>query len=114
MKTSLQFLMPVIALCACSALDDGAAPGASVTAENVPHDMIVLGDRLEDPYSVSNIEAALVSLYPSKAGRIDLKPTDIYVRFLPRNETEYDSLVSSGIHLTDHPLDYEIVREGDY
>ena len=114
MKTSLQFLMPVIALCACSALDDGAAPGASVTAENVPHDMIVLGDRLEDPYSVSNIEAALVSLYPSKAGRVDLKPTDIYVRFLPRNETEYDSLVSSGIHLTDHPLDYEIVREGDY
>ena len=113
MKTSLQFLMPVLALCACSVFDDGDRPGAS-TADNVPHDMIVLGDRLDDPYSVSNVEAALVSLYPSKAGRVDLKPTDIYVRFLPRNETEYDRLVSAGIHLTDHPLDYEIVREGDY
>ena len=113
MKTSLQFLMPILALCACSVFDDGDAPGGSA-AENVPHDMIVLGDRLEDPYSVSNVEAALVSLYPSKAGRVDLKPTDIYVRFLPRTEAEYDRLVSAGIHLTDHPLDYEIVREGDY
>lgn len=113
MRTSFKLFLPVVALCACSSVDDGAAPGGS-GPEDVSHDMIVLGDRLDDPYSVSNVESALLSLYPSKAGRVDLKPTDIYVRFLPRDEAEYDRLVSGGIHLTDHPLDYEIIREGDY
>jgi hypothetical protein len=80
----------------------------------VSHEMIVLGDKLEDPYSVSNIEAAVRSVYPEKAGRVDIKATDVYVRFLPRNEEEYDALVNAGLVLMDHPLDYEIVRDGDY
>lgn len=114
MKNFLYLLLSAAALGACSVVDDGVAPPGSGTRDSVPHDMIVLGDRLDDPYSVSNVEAALLSLYPTKAGRVDLKPTDVYVRFLPKNEAEYNRLVSEGIHLTDHPLDYEIVREGDY
>jgi len=95
-------------------LVEGEDAPESSGPETVSHDMIVLGERLDDPYSVSNVESALVSLYPSKAGRVDLKPTDIYVRFLPRDEAEYDRLVSAGVHLTDYPLDYEIIRDGDY
>ena len=112
MKTLLKLLLPA-ALCACSVPEDGDAPGGA-RADAVPHDMIVLGGKLDDPYTVSNVETALSSLYPSKAGRQGLKPTDIYVRFLPKDEAEYDSLVEAGMHLTDHPLDYEILREGDY
>lgn len=114
MKTLLKTMLPAAILCACSAADDGASPGDLIAAEDVPHDMIVLGEKLDDPYSVANVKEAVAALYPTKAGRVDIKPTDIYVRFLPRTEAEYDRLVSAGIHLTDHPLDYEILREGDY
>ena len=60
--------------------------------ENLSHDMIVLGDKLEDPYSVDNMTKALASLYPTKADRLDIQPTDTYVRFLPKTEDEYDRI----------------------
>lgn len=78
------------------------------------HEMIVLGDKLEDPYSVENMTKALTSLYPTKAGRIQVEPSHLYIRFLPANEQEFDRLVESGIELIDHPVDFQIIREGDY
>lgn len=78
------------------------------------HEMIVLGDRLENPYKTENIAKALQALYPTKADRVDVKPTNIYVRFLPADESEYEMLVSLGLELTDHPLDYDVVVEGDW
>ncbi|MBO7623462.1 MAG: hypothetical protein J6S64_05450, partial [Bacteroidales bacterium] len=56
----------------------------------------------------------LASLYPTKADRIDLQPTDTYIRFLPATEEEYDRIVDMGFQIMDHPLDYEILKEGDY
>ena len=111
----IQRLAPVaFLLCSCSLLDPDPGTGAKSSVDDVPHEMIVLGDQLDDPYSVENIEAAITKAYPTKAGRVVVKPTDIYVRFLPKTEAEYDRLVALGINLIDHPLDYEIVREGDY
>ena len=81
---------------------------------DLPHEMIVLGDRLENPYKTENMRSALNSLYPTKADRVDLKTTDLYVRFLPANEREYDLLEASGLHLVDHPLDYDILVDGDW
>ena len=83
-------------------------------SDGVAHEMIVLGEKLEDPYSVSNVTKALASLYPTKAGRVDVTPTDVYVRFLPKSEEEYQRLVCLGFELMDHPLDYQIVKDGDY
>ena len=80
----------------------------------VEHEMIVLGDKLEDPYSVENVRSALASLYPTKAGRVDVTPTDLYARFLPADGDEYQQLLDLGLELSDHPCDYRIVREGDY
>lgn len=82
--------------------------------KTLSHDMIVLGDKLEDPYSISNVKKALSALYPTKAGSVQLSPTDIYVRFLPKNDAQYEALERAGIRLLDHPLDYQIVKEGDY
>jgi len=114
MKNFLKLFMPALALCSCSLFDDSPEKGAFGTADTVPHDMIVLGNQLEDPYSVDNVIEAVSVLYPTRAGRVDIKPTDLYVRFLPRTEDEYDRLVALGLQLIDHPLDFEIVREGDY
>ena len=114
MKSFIKLFLPALALCSCSWFDDSPEKGASGPADSVPHDMIVLGDKLEDPYSVDNVIEAVSVLYPTRAGRIDIKPTDLYVRFLPRTEDEYNRLVSLGLLLIDHPIDYEVVREGDY
>lgn len=78
------------------------------------HEMIVLGEKLEDPYSTVNITRALESLYPSKAQRIQVDPTDLYVRFLPQNDIQYEYLQSLDVDILDHPMDYRIIREGDY
>lgn len=81
---------------------------------DIPHDMIVLGERLDNPYTTENMTKALHSLYPTKADRIDVKTTNLYVRFLPSDEREYDELKKITSFLMDHPLDYDIAVEGDW
>ena len=78
------------------------------------HDMIVLGDRLENPYTTENVTKALNSLYPTRAGRVEVEATDLYVRFLPADKEECTLLESLGLELVDHPLDYAIAVEGDW
>ncbi len=78
------------------------------------HGMMVLGKKLDDPYSVSNVTKALASLYPTKAESVSVSTTDVYVRFLPSCQEEYDKLDSLGVQMIDHPVNYEIIREGDY
>ena len=82
--------------------------------KNIPHDQIELGERLENPYTTSNITKALESLYPTKADRVEVKPTNLYVRFLPKSEQEYKYLESQGFNILDHPMDYSIKKEGDW
>ncbi len=114
MKRIVERLMQVMLLLSVSCTaDDVEVPDRTGNAE-VSHDMIVLGDRLDDPYSVSNMEEALTKVCPTKAGRVVISATDLYVRFLPASEQEYDTLTGMGLSLTDHPLDFEIIKEGDY
>ena len=80
----------------------------------IPHGLIVLGDRLENPYTTENMTKAFNSLYPTKADRVDIKTTNLYVRFLPASDEEFQKLNSLGLVLTDHPLDYDIAIEGDW
>ena len=81
---------------------------------NIPHDKIVLGSRLQNPYTTENMTKALHSLYSTRADRVDVKTTDLYVRFLPSDQSQYDQLRSLGLDLMDHPMDYDIVVEGDW
>lgn len=112
MKKFFLFSFLFLLACACEKSHfDGDSPMAS--GSGVPHGMIVLGNQLDDPYSVSNMTKALQSLYPGSMPG-GLEPTDYYVRFLPENQEQFDLLMSLDIELLDHPMDYEIVREGDY
>ena len=106
--------MPICLLAACS---------QSVLPENnfgrfpdqgLQHGMIQLGEKLEDPYTVENMQKALQNVYGTKADRVDIIATDHYVRFLPKDNEEYQTLLKSGLYLLDHPMDYSIVQEGDY
>ncbi len=81
---------------------------------DIPHDEIVLGEQLENPYKTENIAKALQALYPKKADRVDVKTTNLYVRFLPENEAEFDKLKGLITDLMDHPLDFDVLVEGDW
>lgn len=104
----------VILAASCQGSGFDAYPNDTEDVIPPSHEMIVLGERLEDPYSTVNITKALESLYPAKSQRIRVETTDLYVRFLPKNNIQYEYLDALGIDLVDHPLDYRIVREGDY
>ena len=104
-------LCPLALYCSCDGLEPS---GQKAEVQTLSHEMMVLGEKLDDPYSLENVQAAVSSVYPTKAGRVALSATDVYVRFLPRTEDEYDALVDAGFNLFDHPLDYSIVKDGDY
>ena len=101
------------ASCVGQGLSSGAGPAPDERQSDGPG-MIVLGARLEDPYTVENMNKALAALYPTKADRVVLPATHLYVRFLPEDEREFAMLERLGVELVDHPVDYEIVREGDW
>lgn len=108
-------LLMTVMILSCSKTDLHSERGIDYSyGKDLSHEMIVLGDRLENPYKTENMRDALKSLYPTKADRVEINTTSLYVRFLPANEGEYDALVSSGVMLIDHPLDYDIIVEGDW
>lgn len=107
----------LIALIVGACSRDGINPDQDLDFQygrNLSHEKIVLGSRLENPYKTENVERALSALYPTKADRVQVETTDLYVRFLPKNEQQLDSLKNKGLILIDHPLDYEILVDGDW
>ena len=109
--------MVLLALAVLSCSKEGMYHGRDIDYEygrDLSHGAIVLGDRRDNPYKTENMARALMSLYPTKADRVELKSTDLYVRFLPEDKDQYDLLEDMGLQLLDHPLDYAIVVEGDW
>lgn len=110
----LLFALTASALVSCSKSGfDPQTGDSSYDFGTLSHGEIVLGDQLENPYSVENVKNAIAALYPSKAGT-DLTPTDLYVRFLPADNEQLSLLRSLDLLLVDHPVDYEIVQDGDW
>ena len=110
----IRTVLPVVlALCSCDRglVHEGA--DTLYTDPPVEHGMMALGEKLDDPYTVENMMRAYQALYPTKA-RTDIIASDLYVRFLPYTQAQYDYLESLGLELLDHPVDYSIVREGDW
>ena len=110
-------MLALMALVAMACSKEGPSFNRDLDYEygkRLSHDKIVLGERLENPYKTENITKALNDLYPTKSDRIDVRTTDLYVRFLPSDQEEYDALVAMGLSLMDHPMDYAIAVEGDW
>ncbi len=115
MKRFVSMLTVLLALGACSNHEGPEGnPSQVPQTATLYHGMIQLGEKLEDPYTVENMRAALTKAYPTKADRIDITATDLYVRFLPVDDNQLKELEGMGLYLMDHPMDYRIVREGDY
>ncbi|MDR2928330.1 MAG: hypothetical protein LBV41_09065 [Cytophagaceae bacterium] len=84
-----------------------------------PADEMILGRKLENPYSVENMTKAYDGLKKTARSRsidqnIVIKTTHLYIRFQPRDTAEYNYLIDrSGLSLFTYPLDYETVQEGN-
>ncbi len=78
----------------------------------------VLGDKLDNPYSVANMRKALESLAPEDRGGLsieDISTSHFYVKFRPANYDELDRIKQdTTLILYDIPLDYEITSQGEY
>lgn len=110
-------LLPLFVLTACIGKEPapdviGSADGSF--PETLSDGEIVLGKRLDNPYSTENMRKAYSSLCPTRSSRDVVETTHLYVRFLPSGAGDIDLLSGMGLVLYDHPLDYEIVKEGDY
>ena len=113
MRGKIRLMLMALVMASCSGRGIDSDPGLdSQSGRNLSHEKIVLGARLENPYKTENITKALSALYPTKADRVQVRTTDLYVRFLPEDEQQLALL--EGLRLTDHPLDYEILEDGDW
>ena len=113
MRNSILLLASAFALVSCNGRTFLDWNRPVTDEEGFSHEQIVLGEQLPDPYSVENMTKALENVHPN-SGRTALEPTDFYVRFLPRDAGQMSRLLDLGLELLDHPLDYRIVREGDW
>jgi len=100
-------------LTACTKDGWGLTDPVDIYDNSLSHGEIILGSQLENPYSTEVVKSALQNLYPTKAAG-DVISTDYYVRFLPADDSQLAELVSRGLILIDHPVDYSIVQDGDY
>lgn len=72
----------------------------------------LLGEKLENPYSTRNMSQAYYNL---TGERKSLPTTHYYVRFLPDAQWKINILKEqNGLELFDYPLDYEIIKMGDF
>ncbi|MDR2083775.1 MAG: hypothetical protein LBP67_02115 [Bacteroidales bacterium] len=91
---------------------------------NEPGNVIILGNKLENAYSVQNMTAAYASLKASNRNPFSSLPinqniaivtTHLYICFKPQDTTEYNYLIDkSGLSLFAYPMDYEIIQHGLY
>jgi hypothetical protein len=122
-KTSLWIL---IGMCtySCQIKEDVRVETAVSENFNQKDDlqMMVLGEKLENPYTVENMQKAWQNVKKSKTvakrgmeEEIEITTTHLYIRFKPKNEEELTLLEKdTTLLLFDHPLDYEITEEGDF
>ena len=115
MRAKIKTLIMALLLMSCSKEKLTVEHGIDYDyGKTLSHERIVLGNRRENPYKTENVTKALANLYPTKAGRVEIESTDLYVRFLPQGKEECDLLEAMGLELVDHPLDYDIAVEGDW
>ncbi len=86
------------------------------TASEDNDKLMVLGKKLQNPYTIENMKKALENVNVNRSEKLSLKiePNYLYVRFLPKDDDEY-VLISrdKNLDLYNYPLDYEIVQRGN-
>lgn len=124
MYKTFQTMAVLLAILICSCQKEESPLTGQV--ENHPTQPVlggnmVLGRKLENPYSVENMRKAFALLSPQAKSGIGqdaeevIQTTHYYIKFKPQNEQELDLLkCDSNLILYPYPLDYEILVYGEY
>ena len=93
----------------------------ATSSDYEPEGMMVLGDKLENPYSVENMKKAYESLKSNgmlksaASDPFEVVANTLYIRFLPKDSADLNILwADTTIELFDYPMVYEIVEAGFY
>ncbi len=82
---------------------------------NIADKAIVLGNIINDPYKVDNMQAAYDNINDGTAPIASIKANYRYVRILPANKEQLNAIESdTSLVLFDYPLHYEILVFGTY
>ncbi len=118
MRRLTQLLLCSSLLLAFSCSHDTLTNEIPDTTQRADGNKMIIGEKLENPYSLKNMQKALDSLIKLKSfnpgTQLKLETTDYYVRFRPTDTTQYRTLFEQGFELFDYPLDCEILSEGSY
>lgn len=120
-KNFLKATIPLLLLFATSCDDEEALLLENSTrdrstieaTQEVVEGEIRLGEKINSPLLLKNMQRAADSLSKRKGtslrSAVVLEPTHYYVRFLPKDSAEYETLVADTLlDLTPYPLDYEL------
>lgn len=84
-----------------------------------PEGMMILGEKIKNPYSVENMKKAFDNLRTNNEFKslsqedITITTSHLYLRILPKNEEEVNWFIEdTTMEMFDYPLDYEIIKEG--
>lgn len=108
----LWFLITIMLLSGCSKIEE--TPDNLIERRNDNTEL--RGRKTEDPYAIQNINRALKNLrsVDSTINIRQITPNNLYIRFLPGNESELELLKKdTTLVLFDYPLDGE-TREGEF
>jgi hypothetical protein len=111
--------LSLIFFASCKREHEHISPSKEGNTQTGPAEKIVLGRKLENPYSVENMKLAFSNIASSSNSRISsdnspVRLTHLYLRFLPKDWAEYDLLKSdTTLKLYQIPLDYEIQTYGN-
>lgn len=115
-KKYLPLLTTVLLFAGCSK----EAPFETSPEPEPPAGQMVLGKKLENPYSVANMRKAYAALSPQTRAGSDLAEeqivaTHLYVKFMPETEEQENILMlDKELILYQYPLDYDIITYGQY
>lgn len=96
MKKLALFILPFLFI-ACNNDDLETKYESSSKSETNYEDKIVLGNKLPNPYSVTNMINALQVLEDKgiNTDGVEINTTDLYVRFLPADTSQLEELYSN-------------------
>ncbi len=115
---TLFYLLVILFIVSCTNEEQPVSELSSVqtpVATSDSGDMIVLGEKFDNPYSVENMRSVYNEMVQTRsdAENITIDVTDWYVRFLPKDSAEYKLLTEElDLELFDYPLDHDVLTEG--
>jgi hypothetical protein len=99
--------------------DEVSVADTSASEDFFQPEPVVLGQQYEPSWEVESMRTfygALAQAFPNArmlSAEEAIQTSHFYMRFLPQNSEEYDTLKSVGIDMYPYPLDYSLEQSGD-